>query len=91
MCVHAWVAEEKNYWSTCSKCGERTFGGGKVSKYSRSIDFASVDTIDDLREWITNFLPDAVVQLSDKDIIIKTGLDISMGGYLHSIKEMENE
>lgn len=55
------------------------------------MDFGAVDTIDDLREWIKQYLPDAVVQLSDTDIIIRTGLDISMGGYLHSIKERENE
>ena len=51
------------------------------------MDIAEVETIDDLRKWIVQYLPDAVVQLSDNDIIIKTGMDISMGGYLYPIKE----
>jgi hypothetical protein len=49
-----------------------------------------VETIDDLRKWIVQFFPDAVVQLSDKDIIIKTGMDVAMGGYLYPIKERED-
>jgi hypothetical protein len=53
------------------------------------MDINEVETIDDLRKWIVQYLPDAVVQLSDRDIIIKTGMDISMGGYLYSIKEKD--
>lgn len=90
-CVHAWVAEETDFFSTCSKCNQRVWGGGKVFPRKHPMTFAAVDTIDDLRDWVTQFMPDAVVQLSDNDIIIKTGFDISMGGYLHSIKERENE
>jgi len=54
------------------------------------MDINEVETIDDLRNWIVQFFPDAVVQLSDKDIIIKTGMDVAMGGYLYPIKERED-
>jgi hypothetical protein len=54
------------------------------------MDINEVETIDDLRKWIVQYLPDAVVQLSDKDIIIKTGMDVAMGGYLYPIKERED-
>ncbi len=54
------------------------------------MDIAEVETVDDLRKWIAQFMPDATVQLSDQDVIIKTGMDVAMGGYLYPIKERED-
>lgn len=51
------------------------------------MDINEVETLEDLRKWIVQYLPDAVVQLSDNDIIIKTGMDVAMGGYLYPIRE----
>lgn len=51
------------------------------------MDFNQVETYKDLQEWIVQFFPDAVVQLSDRDVIIKTGMDVAMGGYLYPIRE----
>ena len=45
-----------------------------------------VETLEHLREWVKENLPGALVELSDKDVIIRTGLDIDLGGYLHPIE-----
>jgi len=54
------------------------------------MDIAEVETKDDLQKWIIQFFPDAVVQLSDEGVVIKTGADVAMGGYLYPIKERED-
>ena len=51
------------------------------------MDINEVETYKDLQKWIVQFLPEATVQLSDNDVIIKTGLDVAMGGYLYPIRE----
>jgi len=53
------------------------------------MDINEVETKEDLQKWIIQFFPDAVVQLSDNDVIIKTGMDVAMGGYLYPIKERD--
>jgi hypothetical protein len=50
------------------------------------VDINQVETYKDLQKWIVQFLPNATVQLSDNDVIIKTGLDVAMGGYLYPIE-----
>jgi hypothetical protein len=50
------------------------------------MDFNQVETVSELRQWIIQFLPNATVQLSDTDVIIKTGLDVAMGDYLYPIE-----
>lgn len=50
------------------------------------MDISEVETVSELRQWIIQFLPNATVQLSDTDVIIKTGLDVAMGGYLYPIE-----
>ena len=54
------------------------------------MDIAEVETKDDLQKWIIQFFPDAVVQLSDEGVMIKTGADVAMGGYLYPISEKED-
>jgi hypothetical protein len=54
------------------------------------MDINEVETKEDLQKWIIQFFPDAVVQLSDEGVIIKTGADVAMGGYLYPIKERED-
>lgn len=54
------------------------------------MDIAEVETKDDLQKWIIQFFPDAVVELSDEGVVIKTGADVAMGGYLYPIKERED-
>jgi hypothetical protein len=51
------------------------------------MDIAEVETIDELRTWITQFMPEATVEFSDGSVIIKTGMDIAMGGYLTPLSE----
>jgi hypothetical protein len=51
------------------------------------MDIGEVKTVSDLRKWVVQYFPNAVVLLSDQDIIIKTGMDVATGGYLYPIKE----
>jgi len=51
------------------------------------MDIAEVDTKEDLQAWIIQFMPDAKVELSCEGVVIKTGIDVSMGGYLYPLKE----
>ena len=52
---------------------------------------SGIDTLSDLREWIEENMPGAYVE-SEGEITIHTGLETSMGGYLHPIeKEGESE
>jgi hypothetical protein len=60
---------------------------GVNNKRGVKVDINEVETYKDLQAWIVQFLPEATVQLSDNDVIIKTGLDVAMGGYLYPIRE----
>jgi len=42
-----------------------------------------IDTIQDLREWVKDNLPNAIVVDCDDEVVIQTGLVATMGGYLH--------
>ena len=43
-----------------------------------------IDTIQDLKEWVSENMPGArLTQDSAGDIVIHTGLHSTMGGYLH--------
>ena len=44
-----------------------------------------IDTLTDLIEWARENMPGATVEESEGDVIIRTGLETSMGGYLHPI------
>jgi hypothetical protein len=35
-------------------------------------------------------MPDAKVELSSEGVVIKTGMDVAMGGYLYPVKERED-
>jgi hypothetical protein len=54
------------------------------------MDIAEVETKEELQAWIIQFMPDAKVELSSEGIVIKTGMDVAMGGYLYPIKERED-
>jgi hypothetical protein len=51
------------------------------------MDIAEVETKEDLQAWIIQFMPDAQVELSLEGIVIKTGMDVAMGGYLYPLME----
>ena len=51
------------------------------------MDIAEVETKEDLQAWIIQFMPDAKVELLLEGIVIKTGMDVAMGGYLYPLKE----
>jgi hypothetical protein len=48
------------------------------------------DTLTDLIEWARENMPGATVEEGEGGVIIRTGLESSMGGYLHPI-EREGE
>jgi hypothetical protein len=53
---------------------------------------SGVETLSDLREWVRKNFPGATVEEGEGGVIIRTGLETSMGGYLHPIeKEGEEE
>jgi hypothetical protein len=49
-----------------------------------------VDTINDLKLWLSENMPAATLSEGEGGITINTGLESSMGGYLHPI-EREGE
>jgi hypothetical protein len=51
------------------------------------MDINEVETKEDLQKWIVQFFPDAKVEVSSDGVVIKTGADVAMGGYLYPIKE----
>lgn len=54
------------------------------------MNLQEVDTIQDLKLWVEENMPSArVTQDSWGDIVIHTGLQSTMGGYLHKIGEDE--
>jgi hypothetical protein len=44
-----------------------------------------VDTIQDLRKWVSENMPGALVE-EGEEIVIRTGLMETMGGYLHPVE-----
>ena len=55
------------------------------------MDIAAVETKEDLQAWIIQFMPDAKVELSSEGIVIKTGMDVAMGGYLYPMSERHGD
>jgi hypothetical protein len=49
-----------------------------------------VDTIQELVEWTRENMPDALIVETEGEIVIQTGLQSTMGGYLHPV-EREGE
>ena len=49
-----------------------------------------VDTIQDLIEWAKENMPDALIVETEGEIVIQTGLQSTMGGYLNPV-EREGE
>jgi hypothetical protein len=58
--------------------------GGRVKTQA-----ISGDTAKELREFILSFLPNAIVDTSGSEVIIKTGLGLDMGDYLYPIEDEE--
>jgi len=46
-----------------------------------------VETKEDLQKWIVQFFPDAKVEVLVEGVVINTGMDVAMGGYLYPLKE----
>lgn len=68
--------------------------GHNVAMYGRQLMSALVfakdcETILELEDWIQNQIPTARILTIDGEITIKTGLEMSMGGYLNQIGEEE--
>ena len=51
------------------------------------MDIAEVETKEQLQAWISQFMPEAKVELSSEGVVIKTGMDVAMGGYLYPMSE----
>jgi hypothetical protein len=51
------------------------------------VDIAEVETKEDLQAWIVQFMSSAKVELSSEGVVIKTGMDVAMGGYLYPLTE----
>ena len=49
-----------------------------------------VDTIQELIEWAKENMPDALIVETEGEIVIQTGLQSTMGGYLYPV-EREGE
>ena len=54
------------------------------------MNLAEIDTIQELRQWVEENMPNALVVNCDDEVVIQTGLVSTMGGYLHE-KEGEDE
>ena len=52
------------------------------------LSLSEVDTIQELKEWVSENMPGAYVE-SEGEVTIYTGLIATMGGYLHA-KESED-
>jgi hypothetical protein len=50
-----------------------------------------IDTIQDLILWAKKNMPSALIVETEGEIIIQTGLESTMGGYLHEIEREEEE
>jgi hypothetical protein len=51
----------------------------------------AVDTIQDLREWVKENFPNALVVDADDEVIIQMGVVATMGGYLEPIEREEED
>jgi len=51
----------------------------------------TVDTIQDLREWVKENFPNALVVDADDEVIIQMGVVATMGGYLEPIEREEED
>ena len=54
------------------------------------LNLSDIDTLNELEEWVKENMPGAKVEEGEGGIIINTGLESSMGGYLSPI-ERESE
>jgi hypothetical protein len=45
-----------------------------------------IDTVQDLRVWVKENMAGATVEEGEGEIVIRTGLISTMGGYLHPIE-----
>ena len=50
----------------------------------------TVDTIQDLREWVAENFPNALVVDADDEVIIQLGVVATMGGYLEPIEREDD-
>ena len=56
------------------------------------MQLAEIDTLADLILWARENMPGATVVEGEGEIVIRTGLVSTMGGYLHALEgEGENE
>lgn len=56
------------------------------------MNLSEVDTIQDLKEWVSENMPRArLTEDSAGDIVIHTNLISTMGGYLHEREGEDNE
>jgi hypothetical protein len=73
-------------------------GLGAVNEYAAKIErervkamqLQEIDTLQDLILWAKENMPGALIVETEGEIIIQTGLESTMGGYLHPI-EREGE
>jgi hypothetical protein len=47
------------------------------------MELKEVDTIQDLKVWVKENMPGAIVEEGEGGIVIRTNLISTMGGYLH--------
>ena len=45
-----------------------------------------IDTLQDLMQWVEENIPGALIVETEGEIIIQTGLESTMGGYLHPVE-----
>ena len=48
------------------------------------MQLAEIDTLQDLILWARENMPGAIVEEGEGEIVIRTGLVSTMGGYLHA-------
>ena len=51
------------------------------------MEIQQVETLKELGEWLAIHMPKAIIDEIDGEIVISTGLAVSMGGYLNPIEE----
>ena len=50
------------------------------------MQLSEIDTIEDLKEWLWETMPGAIIVETEGEIIIQTGLQATMGGYLYPVE-----
>ena len=63
---------------------------GLLKRESELMKLDEVDTLNDLKEWVKEHMTGATVVEGEGGIVINTGLESTMGGYLSPI-ERESE